>query len=69
MSMTPAPKPSRCAAMPRMPPMVTTPDGIATTVAIEPTLAAGLCTTPTNYYVNFHTTPDPVGAIRGNFKS
>jgi CHRD domain len=42
---------------------------IANTIAIDPALASGLCTTPTNYYVNFHTTADPVGAIRGNFHS
>jgi len=42
---------------------------IANTIAIDPALATGLCTTPTNYYVNFHTTADPAGAIRGNFKS
>ncbi len=42
---------------------------ISQTVAIDPGLATGLCTTPTNYYVNFHTTADPVGAVRGNFNS
>jgi CHRD domain len=39
------------------------------TIAIDPALATGLCTTPTNYYVNFHTTAFPAGAIRGNFHS
>ena len=42
---------------------------IANTIPIDPALATGLCTTPANYYVNFHTTADPVGAIRGNFSS
>lgn len=42
---------------------------VANTVTIDPALATGLCTTPANYYVNFHTTADPVGAIRGNFSS
>ena len=40
---------------------------IAQTIPIDPALATGLCTTPSNYYVNFHTTQDPAGAIRGNF--
>ena len=42
---------------------------IANTITVDPALATGLCTTPTNYYVNFHTTADPAGAIRGNFHS
>jgi CHRD domain len=42
---------------------------VAQTIPIDPALATGLCTTPANYYVNFHTTADPVGAIRGNFRS
>jgi hypothetical protein len=42
---------------------------IANTIPIDPALATALCTTPANYYVNFHTTADPVGAIRGNFPS
>jgi hypothetical protein len=29
------------------------------------TLAAALCGTPSAYYVNYHTTQDPVGATRG----
>jgi CHRD domain-containing protein len=39
------------------------------TIAIDPALATALCTTPANYYVNFHTVADPVGAVRGNFTS
>ena len=42
---------------------------IADTITIDAALAAALCTTPANYYVNFHTTTDPAGAIRGNFRS
>jgi len=42
---------------------------IQNTIPIDPALATALCTTPTNYYVNFHTTADPAGAIRGNFHS
>lgn len=39
---------------------------ISNTISIDPALATGLCTTPANYYVNFHTTAVPAGAIRGN---
>jgi hypothetical protein len=42
---------------------------VRSTIAIDPALATGLCTTPANYYVNFHTIADPVGAVRGNFTS
>ena len=42
---------------------------VSQTIPIAPTLADGLCTTPATYYVNFHTTADPVGAVRGNFSS
>jgi|SRR5215217_7560701 len=42
---------------------------VNSTIAIDPALATALCTTPANYYVNFHTTADPVGAVRGNFTS
>jgi len=31
----------------------------------NPALAADLCADPSAYYVNYHTTQDPVGAIRG----
>src|SRR5215203_3338935 len=41
---------------------------ISQTIPIDPALATTLCTTPANYYVNFHTTADPAGAIRGNFR-
>jgi hypothetical protein len=40
---------------------------LANTIPIDPALATGLCTTPATYYVNFHTTADPAGAVRGNF--
>jgi hypothetical protein len=35
------------------------------TVAIAPSLATAICTHPENYYVNYHTTAFPGGAIRG----
>jgi hypothetical protein len=31
----------------------------------NPTLGAAICANPSNYYVNYHTTVDPGGAIRG----
>ena len=31
----------------------------------NPVLAADLCANPQNYYVNYHTTQDPQGAVRG----
>jgi hypothetical protein len=31
----------------------------------NPTLGAAICATPSNYYVNYHTTEFPGGAIRG----
>jgi hypothetical protein len=31
----------------------------------NPTLAAAICANPANYYVNYHTTADPQGAVRG----
>jgi hypothetical protein len=31
----------------------------------NPTLAAAICATPSDYYVNYHTTQFPGGAIRG----
>ena len=31
----------------------------------NPALATNLCATPAAYYVNYHTTQDPVGAVRG----
>jgi hypothetical protein len=34
-------------------------------IAIEALLAAAICAHPENYYVNYHTTPFPGGAIRG----
>jgi CHRD domain-containing protein len=34
-------------------------------VSIAPTLAAAICATPSNYYVNYHSTLFPAGAIRG----
>jgi len=42
---------------------------IGNTIAVDHALATALCTTPASYYVNFHTTADPVGAVRGNFTS
>ncbi len=30
-----------------------------------PALAADICANPRNYYVNYHTTQDPQGAVRG----
>ena len=37
----------------------------ATTVAADPQLAAAICANPSAYYVNYHTTQDPQGAVRG----
>jgi hypothetical protein len=33
--------------------------------SISPTLAAQILADPANYYVNYHTTADPQGAVRG----
>jgi hypothetical protein len=33
--------------------------------APNPALGAAICETPENYYVNYHTTANPAGAIRG----
>lgn len=41
---------------------------VKNTIDIAPELATALCTTRAAYYVNFHTTADPVGAVRGNFR-
>ena len=32
---------------------------------VSPTLAAAICGSPSSYYVNYHTTQDPQGAVRG----
>jgi hypothetical protein len=34
-------------------------------VQIRPDLAAAICGNPSGYYVNYHTTQDPEGAVRG----
>ena len=34
-------------------------------ISIAPGLAAAICATPANYYVNYHSTLHPGGAIRG----
>lgn len=37
----------------------------ASSVTVDPQLAAAICANPSAYYVNYHTTQDPQGAVRG----